>query len=224
MAIGTPTLVGTSITSGSLTTTANIIAGSLVVLAVSVFNTTVTAVSDGTNSYTQALGTEANSRYGALWYKANAQAVASGATVTITLGTAGKGMAAVMAQTSGFGATPFDTTGAGASNPTSGISNAPSVTTGTLSQTSEIIFGVTSGGQSGAPTYTESANFSPIGNAINTGGNEAYCWLSYDIVSSKVAVTYAPSLSGSITWVATAAPFKGISIIQTNLFGGLIGV
>jgi hypothetical protein len=207
MAIGTPTLVGTSILSGSLTTSAAIVSGNLVVIGVSFYIQTPTSISDGTNTYTAALGLAANSRYGSLWYCANAQAVASGATVTISP-SGGRAMAAVMAQVSGIATTtPFDSTGAGGTNPTSGISFLPSVTTGTLSQASEIVFAIASCGQSAEPVYTESANFNNVGMAANTSGNAAYLFLSYDIVSSTAAVTYDPSFSVSSNWVACAAPF-----------------
>ena len=225
MAIGTPTLVGTSIVSGSLTTSAAIVAGNLVVIGVGFYIETPTSVSDGTNTYTAALGLNAGSRYGSLWYCANVQAVASGATVTISP-SGGRGMAAVMAQVSGVATTtPFDSTGAGGTNPTSGVSLLPSVTTGTLSQASEIVFAVASYGQSaGAPVYTESANFTNVGIAANTSGNEAFIALSYDIVSSTSAITYAPSLDRSASWVACAAPFTGAVSAATGwAFGRIIG-
>ena len=227
MSIGTPTIVANpAVPTGAIQpTSAAIIAGNLVVVAVCVAgnNRTATAVSDGTNTYTEGphliAGGSAQPDV-SLWYKLNALAVASGANITLTISGGAPIVNICAAQVSGV--TAFDSTGVGASNPTAGNSQSPSVTAGTLSLANEILFGVSGSSQYQA-TYTEASNFTNL-CAPSFTGHAGSVSLGYKIVSSNSPITFAPSLSASGNWVALIAPFEGVASSQTNLFGGLIGV
>ena len=227
MSIGTPTIVANPAvySGGTQPTSAAIIAGNLVVVAVCVAGNsrTATAVSDGTNTYTEGphliAGGSAQPDV-SLWYKLNALAVASGANITLTISGGAPIVNICAAQVSGV--TAFDSTGVGASNPTAGNSQSPSVTAGTLSLANEILFGVSGSSQYQA-TYTEDSNFTNL-CAPSFTGHVGSVSLGYKIVSSNSPITFAPSLSASGNWVALIAPFQGVASSQTNLFGGLIGV
>jgi hypothetical protein len=203
--ISTPTLVGQGV-GLSFTTSHPIVAGNLVVMAASMSGTigeTVTGASDGINSYTPALD-EAYSGANAatcLLYCENAAAVASGATITITESGGAAACVTVIAQCSGISA--FDSSGVGSSNPTSAAGSAPSVTTGILSQSNEIVFGVSS--VLGGPAYTESAGFTAI--AHENYFSVVDVDLSYRIVSSTTPVTYSPGWSAGSDFISLAAPF-----------------
>lgn len=218
-AIGTPTLFAfggsaSSETTTTFTTIANIVAGNLAVIGIGGVNSgAISSVTDGTNAYTKALN-RGTGFYGELWYCADAQAVSAGATITVTSGASF--VTIIAAQVSSVAsASPFDSSGVGALNPTSGNSNAPSVTTGSLSSTNEIIFGVTALNGNNV-TYTESSGFSTL--KTEQGGYFNSIILSYQIVSALSPVTYAPSLGSSVPWVALAAPFMGggTSVIQSG--------
>src|SRR4051794_36646602 len=92
----TPVSIGSSapsvgaVSAFTFTTTADIRAGDLVVVAVGCASGTSSfpaSISDGTNTYTQVGIQTSGARNGSLWYKENAAAVPSGATITITLNT-----------------------------------------------------------------------------------------------------------------------------------------
>jgi hypothetical protein len=218
-AIGTPTIVLAPASYSNNTTSAAIVAGNLVVVAVCIGgnNRTCTGVSDGTNTYTKALSlcTGAGSCPDvSLWYVQNASALSSGATITAGISGGAPTQIIAAAQVSGVATTSsFDTTGAGASNPTASVigtpTASPSVTTGTLSQANEIIFGVT--GSETIETYTEDANFTNLFAASFVGHANSLS-LGYRIVSSTAPVTFAPTLSASANWVALAAPFQGVYV------------
>jgi hypothetical protein len=225
-AIGTPTLVGsgtnaTSTSTLTFTTSATIVAENLVVIAIGYGSlaATISAISDGTNSYTKAYSQgESGVGNSQLWYCANAQAVSSGATVTVTGNTsvaAGK-FVGVVAQVSGVAASSaLDSAG----NTNAGSSSTPSVATGTLAQASEIIFGVF--GFSSSLTYaTEAPGFTNLYN--NVLGTTPPLALDYQIVSSNTAVTYAPGYSGNSSWDVLAAPFKAAA--PTSVSGGQMTV
>jgi hypothetical protein len=219
MPIGTPTSIGSNsntgnVTSITITTSAAIVAGNLAIVGVAFYNgnvVTISSVSDGTNTYSQALFvTDATTNLtSALWYKANAAAVSSGASLVITfsfiVSNSFGGVFAAAAQVSGIAmSSPLDSAGAtGTAESVSSIS----VTTGTLAQASEILFGVSNVRTTGT-TITDGYT-----NLYNSGvnANEYAGILGYKIVSSTAAVTYNPSANSSTTyWASVNAPFKGV--------------
>lgn len=212
MAIGTPTSIGvgsfTGTVSGSsltMTTSAAITAGNLVVLVVAMGSNstpTVSSISDGTNSYTKAFGITGGASTAILeiWYKANASAVGSGATVTVTLSGAmsgsSEGWVVQGYQVSGIDLTsPLDKTNTVTTNSTT-----PSTSSGTLTVPNEIIFGA-SYNNNGARTYTTASGFTSLLTPIGSFGRSL--GIDYKIVASTSTVTYQP------TWDNTAAVWLG---------------
>lgn len=224
--IGTPTSLGsaTSTTTGisnfTLTTTADITAGNLVGVLVGLVNfsstVTVSSISDGTNSYSHNLSaTEVDSISHfdlEFWSISNAAHVNSGATLTITLSAPASGTlfsgAAVMLQLPGI-ATSAAYDSAGATN-SDFASTAATVTTGTLAQSNEIVFGGNFNNvNSAAQVYSEDPAFTNLFDEIGTGNMGIN--LGYKIVSSTTPVTHAPTWSTSADYIELAAPFKGAS-------------
>jgi hypothetical protein len=219
-AIGTPTSAGsggatTSVASLAFTTTAALVAGNHVVVAIAMKSSagaSVSSVSDGTNSYTQAafkVSTNGTVDRVELWYKENAAAVSSGATLTITLsaalGATNPGINAGIVQLSGMlTASSLDSAAIGNAFNNSGTTL--TATTGTLATNNEIVFGVLTQGAGSA--YTESATFTNIFADVG-GANRGALSLGYDIVSATTAVGYTPSVATLTGLAAIAAPFKG---------------
>lgn len=215
MPTGTPASLGTftrgqvgAVGSFSFTTTAAIAAGDLA-FVVAAFNgaaspRTVTSVSDGTNSYSLAARITNGTDTTELWYCENCAAVSSGATITITFtgtyGGSGYGTASAAKVSGAATSSALDKT---ATQATSGT--APSVTTAALSQADELLIGVTYNDDSN-PTFTEDASFSTIHTTGSAAGSKHS--LSYRIVSSTNAPTYAPTWGTSGTLSSILATFK----------------
>lgn len=196
MPIGTPVSLGTAVPSGFTTTTsvsisAGIQANDLVVVLLGPFDSTtgsVSSVSDGTNTYTQAVGAKsAGNGFGfEIWFSANCSAVSSSTNVTATYSTSVNMKMAVVRVPGALTVSPKDAT---ASNTTA--SATPSVSTGALAQASEIVFGaVGCNSQSGA--YTEATGFT---NVINSNTGNLFFGAGYKVVSSSSSVTYNPTLT-----------------------------
>lgn len=195
--IGTPTSLGSTTnnsantSSCTVTTTANITANNFVGFwIVTGQDVSVSSVSDGTNSYTQAthITWDSSTFVADFWYKAGASAVSSSASLTATLSgttSGGWGYACAAAQASGVAtSSPLDTN---VNNTTS--TSTPSVSTGTLAQANEIIFDWFTQGLT-STSYTESSNFTNLFNLAPSRFNLA---VGYKIVSSTSSVTASPS-------------------------------
>jgi hypothetical protein len=201
-AIGTPTTLGSQNVGGSascgITTTANIVAGNLVVVAFARNGTQgISSVSDPSNTYTASGQGQA---FTDIWYCLNAVAVSSGSLITVQFAGSETEIFACAAQVSGI--TAYDS---GAANGNNGNGTSLSVTTGTLAKSSEIIFGA--GGCKTTLTFTESSGFTNLYNLSNASASIA---LGYKIVFSNAAVTYNPTLTSSVvTLNVVAAPFEG---------------
>lgn len=219
MAIGTPTSIGvnsfTGTVSGSsitFTTSAAIVAGNLAIIIIALGSNstpTVSSVSDGTNSYTKAVGLNngGNTVDCEIWYKENAAAVNSGATVTATLsaGMSGgsEGWVIQGYQASGVAtASSLDKTATSATNSTT-----PSVSSGTLTQADEILFGASYNNNS-SRTYTEASGFTNLLTPLGAIGKSL--GIGYKIVSSTASVSYAPTwdVSAGISMATILASFK----------------
>lgn len=212
--LGTPTntagasFIGTTFT---FTTNVNIVAGDLVVANVQIANavlSNVVSISDGTNSYSLAKainngGTDDNE----LWYVANATAVGSGATITVTIssvGDASNGITIEAYRVSGIALVPLDQTAS-----QSATTATPSVATGTLAQAKEIVFGASWRGN-GTPTYAEATGFSNLVNALSVGNGNGKTSLAYQTVAATSAITYAPTWNSSGRCQTLIASFKGL--------------
>lgn len=212
--IGTPTSFGSASSSPAgttmtLTTSANIVAGNLSVIIFGLNannNFTTNTVSDGTNSYTQAaVALNSTNTRVEIWYKENASAVGSGATVTATFsgstGGANGGMGGIQV-TGIISASSLDKT---ATNTASSSPNC-TATTATLSQTNEVLFG--GGTAIGGPTgYVGATGFT---NLILPNVSGVFLAGDYQKVAATTAVAFAQVWNASSVRNACAvASFKG---------------
>lgn len=208
---GIGTLVSTNGNTAAMTitTTAPIVASNLVVAVFAMASNplrTVSSVSDGTNTYTRAFIINNGTFYNLeVWYKENAIAVSSGASLTATLSGATAGG-------NGYGAAAFQVTGIIASGSLdvtatqAAVTASPTATTAALAQTNEIAIGASFTADSSV-TYTEAAGYTNLFNF--TGGVTTRIGIGFKIVAATTAVTYNPTLSGSGTNQLGVATFKG---------------
>lgn len=214
--IGVPTSIGTigtgavNVSSQTLTTTANIVSGNAVFICVgsnSPNTITVNSISDGTNTYTvakqQTISANTNLE---IWYKGNAAAVSSGATITVTFsGTTGtsSGIIILAAQDSGVVASPLDKVAGNFGTTATSVS----ATTASLVTANELAIGCSY--QIVAQTYSGASGFTNLNTVATSGGNGSG-WMDYQKLSSATAVTYAPTwASGSLRIGAAIGTFKG---------------
>jgi hypothetical protein len=211
--IGIPSLVvsatfAANVSSKAYTTTADIKAGSLVVIAHALNSTnsvTVSSISDGTNTYTKATSATSTLTDNEIWYKSNAAFVASGGSITVTFsattGNAADGGGIIAAQVSGVvPISAIDQVGTNTS--TSGATL--TVTVPAIGSAKEIIFGA--GASSGSTTYNPSAGYANV--TSNQTGNVL---LGMDYVVAPAAINYVAGWSGGTPArnIALAATFKG---------------
>lgn len=205
--IGTPATLGFvgpsgSVSSIALTASAAIQSADLVVCGIQYDSASqsVSSISDGTNSYAKILRETAGSTATVeLWYKANATAVAS-PTITATLSGAIGTPAMQCGRVSGVQSTPLDQ-----SNGATGSGTTASVATGTLAQANEIAWGY----MMGRGTFTETPPGSWTNINHGNSANPQTSALDSITVAATTAVTYNPTMSGSVTWSAIIATFKG---------------
>lgn len=191
----------------TLTTTAAIPAGATVVVCIGAGHSTteshVTAVSDGTNTYSLGVASVWNSGSGALaeiWYKTNAAAVSSSATISITFSQAPQAFNTGIAAAYVTGVSTLDKTSA---NSLSSGTNTSSGSSGTLTVPTEVAFGwcYTPGT---ASTITEDANFTRLATQSNPNLD-----LAYDLTHATTALNYQPvqSIAGN-SWNNCLVTFK----------------
>lgn len=219
MAIGTPVSQGThAYASGALsgsstmtvTTLANIAAGSLIVVATGNFDSSlrsISSVSDSAgNSYVNATTSANGNNKSEIWYKANCAALSSGGTITITFSSsfsAGGGGTACAASVTGVTTVgPLDQVAQNNSASATSITT----TTGTLSRANEICFAASYDNDSAGVTYTEASGFSSINSDIASGARLA---LSYETVAATTAISYTPTFSSAGAIVQPVATFIG---------------
>ena len=209
MTISTPVQIGTA-TSTTSTTTLVITtgtaspAGACIVVAIGWVNvsTTLSSVTDSAgNTYT--IGTLATGTLtrGYFAFSANALALPSSGTITFTTAAAVTIKGACAVSVVGLSSAPADTEGAGAT----GASTAPTITSAALAQPDEIVFGFTVVNSGNLDAFTQASGFTANANALPSG-----CAVrsGYQIVSATTAVTYAPTLGTSRTWVTQIKTFK----------------
>lgn len=209
---GTRTISGV-VSSCNVTTLAATVLGELLLASVQVVsnsptNVTVSSVNDGTNAYTLAkrIQDASNIYNNELWYKANAAAVGSSATITITFSatTNNNGCAAQAAHAKGYSATPLDVTAS-----QSATTATPSVTTATLAQAAELAYGSSYITSTGSTPYTEASGFTNISNALAVGNGNGNVSNAYRLTAATTAVTYAPTWNALNLTNTLIATFKG---------------
>lgn len=214
---GTPVGLGKNVlstTGASLAVTCNaaIQAGDLVIFALQFFNSgiTVSSVSDGTNTYTRAvIGTNATNapKDSEIWYKEGAAAVTS-PVITANFTSNGGGVIAIAARAPGvISSASLDVTANGTG----------SISSGTLSQANETLFGVAGGSNGASNDSTDGWTQLDVDN-LGTG---QYLTLSYKLVSSTASVTYNPT-GGNVfeTALATFKQSVAGSFTDNNTGGG----
>lgn len=191
----------------TLTTTAAIPAGATVVVCVGAGHTAtethVTGVSDGTNTYTfggQAIWDGSSGAMAELWYKTNAAAVSSGATISATFNAAPQvfntGIAAAYAaNVNSLDKVNNNASPGGSTTPSSG-------STGTLTSTAEVAFGWLY--SPGAATPTEDGNFTRLASLATNPATD----LAYKLTNATTALNYQPTLSASQIWKCIIATFR----------------
>lgn len=218
--IATPTSLGSTVLSASArssathTTTAAIPAGSLAFVAVfAPFGSakTISSISDGTNSYSSAVTNAydgSTQLVAAIYYKENASAVSSSATITVTF--SGNTLAQPTVITAGY--TTGIITSSSLDKTNSGTTSAgtayASGSTGTLTQANEIAIGFI-GEYNASVTITEGSGFSTLNNPRQGSGSNFNANLAYQIVSATTALNYQPSTSANTYGKVLIATFKG---------------
>lgn len=209
MAIGTPTSIGTSISSNSdgtsvaFTTNANALVGNVIIVTTQ--NTSggattksVTSITDSAgNTYAAAAGsTTTNGGFrpnNEIWYAVVTSQLNSGSTITVnynTTGTGGNGIGVQAVQVSGLSASPLDKT----ATYTTPATTTTTVTATTLSQADEIVFVASSYHYQSNSTFTEESGYTTLINRATIGtslGAAVVMCLSYKIVAATTAPTYA---------------------------------
>jgi hypothetical protein len=203
--IGAPTSLGshssaTASSAPTLTTTAPIIAGNLIVVATTGYYSSGTpaasSLSDGTNTYVKANEincnpSSTNHELVDIWYAENVAAVSSGATITATFSanvqywTVAATQISGVAKTNALGATPAGFC--------SGSSITPTISTGSLAYSNEVVVGIldTWGNGSATPTITEGVGFMTISKPIIATFR---AWdFAAEIVNSIASVNWSPT-------------------------------
>ena len=219
--IGTPVSLANAIstaaarTTFSFTTGTSIPAGALVVVAVQAgfaVAQTISSITDGTNSYS-AFVTNAfdasTQLMGAVWYKENAAAVSSGATITATFSgsTIAQPTIVQVAYFTGIAlASAID-----ASNTSTSVNTTTyaSGSSGALAQAKETVVGFV-GMYNANATITESTGFSNIGTTAQGAGSFFQSRLSYTTVGTTTALNYQPSPSTATYGKCFIATFRGM--------------
>lgn len=192
----------------SAPTGATIIVGCQVVNASSL---TVTSVSDGTNAYSKIVGgySSASVMDSELWYSTNVSALSIGTNIKCNFSSTPSGSieysAVVAAYVTNLAASPLDksngTAFSSSSSPASG-------STGTLSQTDEVAFGLLSVARGASFSITEAPNFTTLINVGVTGTTFQNINLAYQYTNATTALNYQPTLSGASQGWALIATFK----------------
>ncbi|HXM98948.1 MAG TPA: hypothetical protein VN982_10765, partial [Candidatus Dormibacteraeota bacterium] len=190
-----------SATTIALTAGANIVAADLVVVSVghlTASGTTVTGVSDGTNTYVKATsGTQSTTQEAELWYCVSCAAVAS-PTITATFSGSVASRVIGAARVAG-GITALDVAPAGVGS----SSTSPTVSTGTLASSFEIVFGFLH--INGNPTVTEDAGFTQL---FNENASATTNHLAYQVVTATTSVPYSPTENTSNPNVIMVSSFR----------------
>lgn len=204
---GVPATLGSTSAAGSttsiaLTASANIQAGDTVYVVISHYansTDTVSSVSDGTNTYTLCTrtGNGASNQEAEVWAAVNCSAVTS---PTITANFTG----AVTFR--GIGAARVTGVSARDANPAAVASSStasPSLASGTLAATREVIFGAFAANTTAS--ITESTGFTVLWNETTAG---VTTHLAYRLVQNVTSITYNPSWTGATAAIILVTSFR----------------
>lgn len=210
MPIGTPvqlaTFVANNISGNSITTTVDAPAGSLIIVFVSAWagtnGTATTVIDSASNTYTlavQNVATVGQPYPGAIFYCLNsANDLPIGGTVTVS-------NSGSINQNVGIWKVSGANGGLDAINKTFSSGTSLSISTGTLTSSSEIVFGGV--GTAGSMTgYTIGSGFTEL--FFGFTGSMSAAGFGYQIVSSTTSVTWAPSWTGGGNKFGVLASFK----------------
>lgn len=204
---GTPTSLGVNASTTGATVTltgCTVPAGALIVVCVMDNAAVAGSVADTLNSYALASSVVVNAaNILQAFYAYNVTALSSG-TITYTKHTSGATAVISAFYITGelTGSTPLDLV----TLPTSGTSTSPSITSGTPTVSNEFFVGFI-GTPTAGVTLTQDVthawqNFPVIENANNTIAGGSF------VNAGSGALTYAPTLSGSVKWGALLISFK----------------
>lgn len=221
MAIGTPTSLGsnTTATAGSIALVGSSVihAGDLVVVGIGIYNdtTTVSSVSDGTNTYVlgNAISNSGNNRT-EIWYKENASAVAS-PTITATFAGSATTPAICAATVSGIAASGSKDQSATGQGLSAAYNAGP---TGLLSQVSEIALGFSI--SRGASSQAVGTGFTALVPLFTGNSSNGTYRLDYQTVSATTALTYTGSLNTTTNYSANILTFKALSGVSITGVSG----
>lgn len=186
------------------TTTVDVPPGSLLIIGVAdsvVATTSISSCTDGTaNSYAPAQTGYSSTTFTLnVYYSYTTIDVPNGSTIKCTFSsTSGYKMIDAVAF-SGMASSPLDS--GSVPTPTFGTGTATSITTGTLAQASEVVFGIASTGT--GETFTQTSGFTSLGTAPSRATNFAYL-----ITTTTTAKTYSTSFGTSISWASVAQGFE----------------
>jgi len=182
------------------TTTQPIVSGNLSIIAVggSTNSLTVSSVTDGTNTYALAIRqpAAAGNWWNEIWYKANAAAVSSGATITVTLSASAGGASyqeIYGIQASGIATTsPVDKAAGATSTATTALVTIPALTTAP-----QLAFCFGKANNVTATLSIPDPAWINLFNANVTGGQNQAITLDWRAVTNPSSITYNPTWSAA---------------------------
>lgn len=210
--IGTPVDLGAAEqatgtrTTFALTTGSACASGSTVVVLETTDNIApATGVSDGTAYAGMTASSQTSTGSVQLWWRTLASTLASGSTITATYsGTSGPRTAHALC-VSGLAASPVDIAGVGAKDAST---TSPTISTGTLAQSNELVIGYTIVLGSTA-TFTGPSGWTMLTSETASSTYKAY-W-GYEIVAATGSVAFAPTLSISATSNIAVSTLKDVN-------------
>jgi hypothetical protein len=213
-AIGTPTQLGVGTSSTgviNITTAADSPPGTLVVVAT--FGNAGSASFSATDSVSNCGGAYpaiANSAISGaagmgVFYCSVTSDLPNGGVITVNCGCSGDVSATAFSVSGIATSSPLDQTGSITHGGTSSTS-ATATTTGTLSQASEIVVGVTGVGSGYTSGWTQGAGFTSIGGET---GNTKNIFTAYQVVSATTSISWTSSWTGAASYQSIVFSFIG---------------
>ena len=192
---------GSSVTTMTITTTAAVNAGDMVVVAVGeAIGSIVPTVTDSLGqsySCTAKFNINANGASGAFCYRPNSGAMASGSSITLTVTTANAALGLAAADVTGVNSLDvLGTSQVGTSATAAAISPAPSITPGTSSAEPLLALYLASSSNTASLTEDATDGWTTIDSPGSANANLRF-FFSGQVVSSTSPVTWAPKVSVS---------------------------
>lgn len=209
----------------SMNPTSNIVGGSLIVVVVGSNDTSLrlTGVSDSAgNTYTLAKNSAVSGRVAGIWYCLNATALTTSSTISYTKTTNNSGVGISVCSATYTGILSLDLN----TNPTTGNSTAPSITSGTPSTAGELFIGAVGAGHNSGGTFTQASGWSNC-LTFEAGAGVGSAMGGFQVNAGTGTLTYNPTISTSF-WNAFLISFKAVAsgtVMRRNLsqLGGRTG-